>query len=219
MKRCSACGTEFIDEARFCPSCGPPATGGAADAESPLKTAPGTAGTSLFRRVGLVLIPLILVVGGYIFYSYLVPSVQSVIKKQPVVALPTNYDSNTVSMTNVSYRLEGSDIVFSLADLRQYRLVRFEYPTRTIVRAVMAYIDPEGRAVTAISLSDHCGSTEFQIKNNQIYCAHCPSHWDMMTMEAYACCGNYYPDPIPSKVVGNEVHIPKKEVEEWAGRL
>ena len=219
MKHCSACGNEFPDEARFCPSCGVPATGAAAEVESPAKTSSGTPDTSLFRRVGLVLIPLILVVGGYIFYSYLVPSVQSVIKKQPVVTLPMNYDSNAVSMTNVSYRLEGSDIVFSLDDLRQHRLVRFEYPTRTIVRAVMAYIDPEGRAVTAISLSDHCGSTEFQIKNNQIYCAHCPSHWDMMTMEAYACCGNYYPDPIPSKVVGNEVHIPKKEVEEWAGRL
>ena len=169
--------------------------------------------------MGLIIIPIVAIGGTMIFYSYVRPSVHSVIKKQPVVAAPISYDSNFVTMTNVSYRQEGNDIVFSLTDLKRYRLVRFEYPTRTIVRPVMAYIDPEGRAVTAISLSDHCGSTEFQIKDNQIYCAHCPSHWDMMTMEAYACCGTYYPDPIPSTIVGDEVHIPKAEVEKWAGRL
>jgi uncharacterized membrane protein len=175
--------------------------------------------TSVFRRVGLIVIPIVVIGGTIIFYSYVRPSVHSVIKQQPVVAAPANYDSNTVTMTNVSFRQEGNDIVFSLSDLKQYRLIRFEYPARTIVRPIMAYVDPQGRLVTAISLSDHCGSTEFQIKNNQIYCAHCPSHWDMMTMEAYACCGTYYPDPIPSRVVGGEVHIAKDVVEKWAGRL
>jgi hypothetical protein len=174
---------------------------------------------SVFRRVGLIVIPIVVIGGTIIFYSYVRPSVHSVIKQQPVVATPANYDSNTVTMTNVSFTLAGNDIVFSLDTLKRYRLIRFEYPAKNIVRPVMAYIDPEGRAVTAISLSDHCGSTEFQIKNNQIYCAHCPSHWDMMTMEAYACCGTYYPDPIPSRVVGGEVHIAKDVVEKWAGRL
>jgi hypothetical protein len=122
-------------------------------------------------------------------------------------------------MTNVSFRQEGNDIVLSLDSLKLHRLIRFEYPTKTIVRPIMAYIDPEGRVVTAISVSEHCGSTEFKIKDNQIYCAHCPSHWDMMTMEAYACCGKYFPDPIPSRVVGDEVRISKDVVEKWAGRL
>jgi hypothetical protein len=84
---------------------------------------------------------------------------------------------------------------------------------------MMAYITPDGRAVTAISMSEHCGSKEFKIKENKIYCAQCASSWDMMTMEAYACCAPYYPDPVPSKVVGNEVHISKEVVEKWAGRL
>ncbi len=174
---------------------------------------------SIFHRVGLVLFPILIVGGVVIFYSYVKPSVHAVIGQQPVVAAPANYDSNAVTMTNVSFRQEGNDIVFSLDSLKLHRLIRFEYPTKTIVRPIMAYIDPEGRAVTAISVSEHCGSTEFQIKNNQIYCAHCPSHWDMMTMEAYACCGKYFPDPIPSRVVGDEVRISKDVVEKWAGRL
>lgn len=154
-----------------------------------------------------------------IFLAYVNPSVHPVIKQQPVVASPADYDSNFVTMTNVSFREEGNDIVFSLSDLRQQRLIRFEYVCTTTTRPVMAYIAPDGKLVTAISISDHCGSTEFKIKDNKIYCAHCPSVWDMMTMEAYACCAKYYPDPIPSRVVGNEVHISKDIVEKWAGRL
>lgn len=219
MRQCEACGGRLGAAERFCPSCGAPVEAPETQVGPAPKDMTESHSTSTFRRVGLFLIPLIVVVGGAVFYSYLKPSVNSVIQQQPVVAEPANYGPTPVSMTTVPYREDGDDIVFSLADLRKHRLIRFEYPTRTIVRPVMAYIDPQGRAVTAISLSDHCGSTEFHIKNNQIYCAHCPSHWDMMTMEAYACCGTYYPDPIPSKVVGNAVRIPKQEVERWAGRL
>jgi hypothetical protein len=217
MTQCSSCGVELTGTSRFCPSCGTPVI------STPVEAIPSesrqTPASSIFKRVGFILVPLLVIVGGIVFYSYVRPSVHAVIRQQPFVAAPMNYDSNVVSMTNITFRQDGDDIIFSLAELKRDRLVRFEYPTRTIVRPIMAYIDPEGRAVTAISLSDHCGSTEFQIKNNQIYCAHCPSHWDMMTMEAYACCGTYYPDPIPSKVLGDEVHIPKVEVEKWAGRL
>jgi hypothetical protein len=218
MKQCRTCGSEIPGSPAFCPSCGVPVTSDAAEGRAATEGGGSDAG-SVFRRVGLIVIPLFAFGGIIIFYSYVKPSVHSVIRQQPIVAVAADYDSNTVSMTKVSYRQEGEDIVFSLSDLKQHRLIRFEYPARNIVRPIMAYIDPEGRAVTAISLSDHCGSTEFQIKNNQIYCAHCPSHWDMLTMEAYACCGQYYPDPIPSRVVGDEVRIAKVVVEKWAGRL
>jgi uncharacterized membrane protein len=122
-------------------------------------------------------------------------------------------------MATVGFREEGEDLVFSLDDLKNHRLVRFEYLGGKTPRTLMAYIAPDGRLVTAMSLSEHCGSTEFEIRNNQIHCSRCPSHWDMMTMEAYACCAQYYPDPIPSRVVGNEVRIRKSIVENWAGRL
>ncbi len=219
MAQCKNCGSELAGSQRFCPSCGVPVAV-SAEGDKPAASSSSPAQTkSIFRRVGLILFPILIVVGLVIIYNYIKPSVNSVIKQQPVIAAPMNYDSNFVTMTNVEFRQEGDDIVFSLDDVKRYRIVRFEYPAKNIVRPVMAYIDPQGRLVTAISISDHCGSTEFQIKNNQIYCAHCPSHWDMMTMEAYACCGNYFPDPIASRVAGNEVRIPKAEVEKWAGRL
>ncbi|MEK7671505.1 MAG: hypothetical protein AAB344_04725, partial [Bacteroidota bacterium] len=91
------------------------------------------------RRVALVLFPLLLVVGVVIFIRYINPSVHSVIKSQPVVTAPVDYDSNFVTMTNIRFKEEGGYLVFALQDLKQQRLVRFEYTGGQTPRAVMAY--------------------------------------------------------------------------------
>jgi uncharacterized membrane protein len=178
----------------------------------------GSAGSGA-RRLKLMIIGGLVVSGLGLFVMYLFPSTHKVISGQPVVAEPADYGPATVTMTPVSVAQDGDDLVFSLEELKQNRLVKFDYLGGKTPRSIMAYIAPDGRMVTAISLSEHCGSTDFEIRNNHIYCAHCPSHWDMMTMEAYACCGQYYPDPIPSRVDGGDVRIRKKDVEQWAGRL
>ncbi len=218
MAQCSNCGSVLPSDARFCSTCGTAVgTNVASREDANVENRPG--GKPPTRKVARVAFPVVLILGLGVFIAYVNPSVNSVIKQQPVAAPSADYDSNFVTMTSVAFREEGSNLVFSLSDVKQYRLVRFEYTTATTTRPVMAYIAPDGRIVTAISVSDHCGSTEFKIKDNKIYCARCPSVWDMMTLEAYACCARYYPDPIPSRVVGNEVHISKDLVEKWAGRL
>lgn len=209
---CSNCGGDIGPGAKFCPACG--AATVASDNAAPVPVRKAST-----RRVALILFPIALIAGIAIFIRYIDPSVNAVIKDQPVVAAPADYDSNFVTMTNITAQEEGGDLIFSLSDLKQYRLVRFEYAGGQTPRYVLAYLAPTGQVVTAISISDHCGSTEFKIKDNKIYCAHCPSYWDMMTMEAYACCAKYYPDPIPSRVAGNKVHVAKVFVEKWAGRL
>ena len=219
MTQCLNCGAELSPSARFCPTCGTAVKASATEAGENTGKPGAAAKGSPTRKVALIAFPVVLLAGLGIFFAYVNPSTNAVIKQQPVVAAPADYDSNFVTMTAVSFKEEGGDLVFSLADVKQYRLVRFEFVGSKTTRPVMAYIAPDGRLVTAISVSDHCGSTEFKIKDNKIYCAHCPSVWDMMTMEAYACCARYYPDPIPSRVVGNEVHISKDLVDKWAGRL
>ena len=176
-------------------------------------------GVSANRKAARVIFPIVALLGGFLIWSYINPSVNAVIKAQPVVAEPTTYGGEFVTMTPVGFHEDAGDLVFSLADLKKSRLIRFEYTGGAVPRPVMAYIGTDGRLVTAISVSEHCGSTEFKIKDNKIYCAHCPSYWDMMTMEAFACCGRYYPDPIPSRVAGDEVRISKTVVEKWAGRM
>ena len=219
MALCGSCGSELVGSARFCPSCGNPVEAKSSIAQDASLTANVSSPKPKTRRVGPILFPIVLVFGLGFFYLYVNPSVHKIIQEQPVVSEPADYGPEFVTMTTVPFRDEGDDLVFSLADLKRHRLVRFEHRGGKTPRVVMAYVAPDGRAVTAISVSEHCGSKEFKIKDNKIYCSRCASNWDIMTMEAYACCAPYYPDPIPSKVVGDEVHISKEVVEKWAGRL
>jgi uncharacterized membrane protein len=212
MAICTSCGAPLSANPKFCPSCGTEQT-----REGSVAGAGGKPTSANPRRIFFVVT--LLVIGLSIFVYYLIPSVHPVIGGQPVVAEAIEYGPNPVTMTTVPFRIDGEDLVFSLDAVKKNRLVRFEYTGGKTPRAIMAYLAPDGRLVTAISISEHCGSTEFEIKDNKIYCARCPSNWDMMTMEAYACCAQYYPAPIESRVVDNEVRIAKATVENWAGRL
>jgi hypothetical protein len=213
--QCVNCGNEISVGVKFCPGCG-----SAVEIQnaSPIEVAPAK-GKSLTRRAAVFVFPIVLIAGILTYVRYLSPSVNEVIKDQPVVVSPFEYDSTFVESSDIAFREEGTDLVFPLDQLKQLKLVRFEYRGGKTPRHVLAYLAPTGQLVTAISVSEHCGSTEFKIKDDKIYCAHCPSYWDMMTMEAYACCSKYFPDPIPSRVVGSDVHIPKILVEKWAGRM
>jgi uncharacterized membrane protein len=162
-------------------------------------------------------IALLAVIGTFI--SFLNPSVHKIIQDQETVAPPADYGSEFVETVDVAIREDGDDVLFSLNDVKRHKLIRFEYKGGKTPRPIMAYIAPTGQVVTAVSVSEHCGSTTFKIKENKIFCAQCPSNWDMMTMEAYACCAKYFPDPIPSRVVGDDVRISKATIEKWAGRL
>ena len=218
MIQCGRCGNALAGSPRFCPSCGSPVEAQTDNAQRGDQR-DAVSAKSPMRPVALFVFPLVLLAGLGIFYVYVNPSVNPVIREQPIISTAVSYGPEFVTMTNVAFKEVGSDLIFSLSELKQHRLVRFEYTGRATPRPVMGYVAPDGRLVTAISVSDHCGSTEFKIKDNKIYCAHCPSYWDMMTMEAYACCAKYYPDPIPSRVVGDEVHISREVVTKWAGRL
>jgi len=218
MAQCASCGSDLSGSPRFCPTCGSPVDRVESAHEAPTKEAAQPAKSF---KGGAIAFLLIAGVGLGIYFSVINPSENDIIKKQPVVEQPLNYDSNFVEMVNIPVREEGDDLVIPLSAVKEAKLVRFKYSGAKTDRYVMAYIAPNGKLVTAMSISDHCGSTEFKIKDNQIYCAHCGSHWDMLTMEAYACCAPYFPDPIPSRVdiAKNEVRINKEVINNWAGRL
>lgn len=217
MAKCRACGSEIEGTPRFCPSCGSALA--ALPTEPKPAGAPAPPASSPVKRVALILFPIALVGGLIIFWLALNPSAHPVIGGQPEVSEPVSYARDTVRAVAVTAREEGGELVFPLELVTRHRLVQFEYTGGKTPRSVLAYIEPSGRLVTAIALSEHCGSTEFTLAGNDIWCARCPSHWDMTTMEPYACCPKYYPDPIPSRVVGNEVRVSTAAVTGWAGRL
>ncbi len=214
MSACSKCGSQLDGNPAYCPSCGAAVETSAGHQPS----ANAERGAASLRKPGMILL-LLLVIGLIVYLIYINPSAHPVIKGQPVVSQTVETDTGFIASTPVRVNEKDDYLTIPLDDVIRYRIARFEYQTPTTRRAVIAYLTPEGKVVTAMSVSEHCGSTDFKLKGSHIYCAQCPSHWDMTTMEAYACCGKYFPDPIPSDVMDGNIRIQKKIVENWAGRL
>lgn len=212
---CQLCGSDTTPDRSTCAVCG-----AAISSRPAASNAPGSAASQFtIRRVALVLFPLLALGGLWALWSYLDRSEHPVVQNQPVVADPRVYDSTGVKATVITPTVSGRDIAVPLEAVLRHSLVRFEYTEGTTPRWLLAYVATNGKLVTAISLSEHCGSTDFLLKGDQILCANCPSRWNMTSFEAYACCGRYYPDPIPSRVEGQSVLIARADVDRWAGRL
>lgn len=212
---CTQCGSENAPDRSTCAVCG-----AALSSRSVEAVGPAAAGSrSTLRRAALVLFPILALGGAWMLWSYLHRSEHPVVQLQPVVAEPRTYDSTGVRAVVITASVVGSDIVIPLDAVRQNGIVRFEYTEGTTPRWLIAYVATNGKLVTAISLSEHCGSTDFLLRGDQIECANCPSRWHMTSFEAYACCGKYYPDPIRSRVDGPSVLIARADVDHWAGRM
>jgi hypothetical protein len=123
-----------------------------------------------------------------------------------------------ISSTLIQARVEGSFIIVSLNEVVRNRIVRFYDPESRQTIPILAYITPSGRLVTAMSLSEGCRSTDFYLEGENIHCANCPSYWNASSLEAYACCQKYFPDPIESTILGDELRLEATRVRQWQAR-
>jgi hypothetical protein len=156
------------------------------------------------------------VAGVWAFYGDAFREYHPVIAKQPEVSAPGS--SGRLNSRLVTARLEGPFIIVSLSDLQEHRIVRFFDPESVQTVPMLAYLTPSGRVVTAMSISENCRSRDFYLEGENIHCANCPSYWNASSLEAYACCQKYYPDPIPSTVLGDEVRIEAVTARAWQTR-
>ncbi|MBI5472937.1 MAG: zinc ribbon domain-containing protein, partial [Ignavibacteriae bacterium] len=90
---CANCGSEIAYGTKFCPTCG------SAVQQSPDEPQPLTRKRerSISRYVAFILFPLAAIIGAGVFIRYINPSVHQVIKDQPVVSAPQDYDSTMIT--------------------------------------------------------------------------------------------------------------------------
>ncbi len=173
------------------------------------------------KKLGIIIfLSLVFCIGIAIFFKILVREYHPIIKKQPTITVQeTHNQKEKIQSHIVTSTIHNDKIIISLDTLQHYSVVRFFDPENVQKIPILAYITPKGKIVTAMSLSENCRSEDFYLEGKTLHCGACPSYWDMESLEAYACCPKYYPDPIPSKVVNNEIHIDKKIVQVWKARL
>lgn len=142
-----------------------------------------------------------------------------VIDNQPSIGYGIAPSAEKIKSSKLAGMIDGNDIVISSESVNNYRIVRINDPEGKQTIPIIIYTTPRGKIVTAMSLSESCRSDDFYLEGNNIHCANCPSYWNMESLEAYACCQKYYPEPIPSKVVGGMIRIDKNIVQNWRTRL
>ncbi len=224
---CIQCGTELKSDASFCPHCGSKVA-----AATPLSTAnknllPSAASVSGKREMSgtakgvYVSIAILLIAAmGIVFVKNLPGGEHPVISNQPTVSQATTYDGAKLTMTPIFAKTENGFIIIALSDVLEKKMVAFTYEGKTTRVDMMAYINPEGKLVTSIAICEPCNSKSFHTESRELVCDNCGTRWNFSTLEGVSgSCQKYPPDPIPSQIVGNEVRISERLVENWKLRI
>lgn len=213
--QCQQCGAPLKEGAKFCPQCGVSVS--VAEAESVLNTQ-----TPVSKKKWVIagILVVVLAAGLSAYFKVLLRQFHPVIENQPSVVVPIDYGLvQKIPSKLIEVQINQGLIVVPLSTVLENKLVRFFDPEHIQSVPMIAYVTPEGKIVTAMSISENCRSTDFYLEGHDIHCAACPSYWNMSSLEAYACCQKFYPDPIPSSVVNNEIKIDAKLMRGWKSRI
>jgi hypothetical protein len=209
---CSQCGNNLSDNAVVCVQCGN-------IIKSNTSSQPLSGNQRKIKFVSIVIVIAVLISGIGYFAETIGRSYHPIIADQPSVGFEVKAISDKVMSTKINAVIDDNDIVFPLDIVTNNRIVRLDDPEGKQTVPILAYVTPHGKVVTAMSISESCRSNDFYLEGNTIHCANCPSYWNMESLEAYACCQKYYPDPIPSKIINGQIHIDKNIVQSWRTRL
>ena len=211
---CTVCGHEHDTQhaAGVCAQCGAKLV----STPSRVTDTGKRSGKRLARPVVKAFVALVVLAGLYSYYRDAFRDYHPVIAKQPEITSPG--ESGRINSSVIEARIEGPLLIVSLSEVRDKRVVRFYDPENIQDIPVLAYVTPAGRLVTAMSISETCHSRDFYLEGENIHCANCPSYWNASSLEAYACCQKYYPFPIPSTILGDELRVAIEDIRSWQAR-
>lgn len=155
-----------------------------------------------------------------VFFSHLPGKPNPVIAQQPDVAMAAAYAGEPLNQQQISVVVRNGDIIIPLPVVLDRKIVAFDYQTASTTIPLLAYINTQGKLVTAIRLCEPCNSKTFRIEGTELACGNCDTRWKLDNLEGLqGNCMKYPPDPIPSTVDGNEIHINGNVVKNWKIRL
>lgn len=220
---CPQCGNKINGAVKFCPNCGhklfnEPAITNNANKSKREKVLNQRSGSN---KKGIITAGVIvLFVSAIIFYINAKPSKEeTVINEQPKITEAVNYPLTRFDhFYSIAFARDGK-IILPLNVVKEKKFVKFEFTSSNSTVPLLAYLTEDGKVVTAISLCEPCDSKNFHIQGSNLICNSCGTTWDLNNLSPISgSCANYPPDPIPSKVVGNEIQIDEYVVASWTRR-
>lgn len=220
---CPRCGTKLDDAMNHCPECGLKtttydSTRTGLNSNKKQKVLYGKRKLSYDKYwVGAVILIIVVLI---IIYNRQPTKEYSIIKEQPQVVSSVSYPSYRYEETyTLAYAMDGK-IVLPLELVKEKKMVKFDYIGNGGKIPLLAYLSEGGKVITAISMCEPCNSTDFHIQGSNLICNSCGTTWNLNNLDAVSgSCSRYPPDPIPSKVVGNEIQIDKNFVTNWQRRI
>ena len=205
---CPHCGSQQLSNAVVCLQCG-----------TVLTTIKQTTQQKIIKSASVVILISVLFLGVGYFFATIGRTYHPVIDHQPSIGYGITPSKEKIVSSSMKGAIDGNDIVIPSEQVSNYRIVRINDPEGIQTVPILLYVTPRGKIVTAMSISESCRSNDFYLEGENIHCANCPSYWNMESLEAYACCQKYYPEPIPSTVTNGMVRIDKHLVQQWRTRL
>jgi hypothetical protein len=230
IQTCASCNAQFAGDENFCRNCGTPRP------TQPVETAP----TSLAPKVTIpssgqnVKHPMssrskmiyasiaTLLFGSYLYFYFvnLPGKPNPIVEKQPSVAMAAAYAGEPLEQQDIQATVANGYIIFPLTVVLDKKIVAFDYDAGTTKIPLLAFINSDGKLVTAFRFCEPCNSKKFRIEGNILACGSCETQWRLNTLEGLqGNCQKYPPAPFPSEVVNNIVRIEENVVKNWKIRM
>jgi len=205
---CPHCGSNQLSSTTVCLQCG-----------KALSVSKQSKQQRIIKIASIFILAAVFLSGVGYFYETISRTYHPVIDHQPSLGYGVSPSSEKIMSTKTTATIDGNDIIVSTETVKNNRIVRVNDPDGIQNVPILIYITPHGKVVTAMSISEACRSNDFYLEGDDIHCANCPSYWNMESLEAYACCQKYYPEPIPSTIAAGQIRIDKNLVQHWRTRL
>jgi hypothetical protein len=225
VRFCSSCGSALKEGTQFCSSCGKPVRSGAPESVPirPSVVASPPAKREMTRRARIVYAGLTLLLFSlllFMFVRHLPGGAHPVIAAQPEVEMGSNKPDQVLKPEPIVVEVEDGKISFPLALVLEKRMVGFEYRHAGETLPLIAYITGDGKLVTAVAICEPCNSHTFRIEGSELACGNCETRWKLNNLEGIqGSCQKYPPAPVPSVVVGRNVQIDERLLQNWKLRI
>lgn len=220
---CPRCGTQLADKIKHCPECGLKIEGD--NFKNPAinngkKKKVFQSGKKKDRNKYWLGAAVIVITGLIIIYNRQPSKEYSIIKEQPQVTNSVSYPSYRYEETYTIAYAKNGNVILPLDLVKEKKMVKFDFLNNDGKIPILAYLTEDGKVVTAISMCEPCNSTDFHIQGSNLVCNSCGTTWNLNNLDAVSgSCSKYPPDPIPSKVIGNEIQIDENLVTNWQRRV
>jgi len=222
IRYCPRCGTHLINAINHCPECGLKIAGidsksAGYNTDKKKRVLNGTKKrNNNWYWAGAVIIVVVLI----IIYNRQPTKEYGIIKNQPQVTNSVSYPPYRYDETYTIAFARNNKIVLPLDLVKEKKMVKFDYLKDGGSIPILAYLSEDGKVITAMSMCEPCNSTDFHIRGSNLICNSCGTTWNLNNLNAVSgSCSKYPPDPIPSKVVGNEIQIDENLVTNWKRRV